>query len=265
MQARSWTLSILNAFGLLLVVFTNYLAVSLPLNGRSTGELSALYPNLFVPAGFTFSIWGIIYISLLLWISYQFWFTIKKRTSFLLGQRLVGLWFLASCVFNIAWIFAWHYELPGLALLVMILLLFTLIQIYRNLGIGLRETSHRERFFMHLPFSVYLAWISVATIANTTAFLVSLGFEGAGLPPEFYAAIMLTIAGLLALFFLNYNVDVFFSAVIIWAAYGIFHKHYYTLEQSYPVVYTSALAVIFLLIVKYLQLRSKCPKTRAYW
>lgn len=265
MQAKSWTLSLVNLVSLAAVIFFNFLAVSLPLNGRSTGELSALYPNLFVPAGFTFSIWGIIYLMLTLWVLYQLWYTLKKRTVKLLGQRLIGLWFAVSSLLNIAWIFAWHYEYPLLSLLIMLGLLFSLVQIYVNLGIGLRETSHRERFFMHLPFSIYLGWISVAIIANATAVLVNYEFSGLGLPPEFYAAILLLAAGMLGLFFLNYNVDVFYALVICWASYGIFYKHFYTLEQTYPVVYSTALGVIGLLLIKYLQLRRKCPKTRAYW
>lgn len=265
MQARTWIFTLGNSIALIAVLVVNYLAVSLPLNGRTTGELSALYPNLFVPAGFTFSIWGIIYLSLILWVLYQIWYSFQKRSSKLLGQKLVGAWFWLNAAFNVAWIFAWHYELPLVSLLFMSGLLFTLIQIYRNLGIGLRETSHKERFFMHLPFSLYLGWISVATIANATAVLVHYNFSGWGLPAEFYASIMILIAAMLAYFFLNYNVDLFYTLVTCWAAFGIFYKQYYQLDQNTPIVYTTAASVIIFLNVKYLQLRRKCPKTRAYW
>ncbi len=231
----------------------------------TTGELSELYPNLFVPAGFTFSIWGIIYFMLILWWFYQFWYTLQKRTAKILGQRLVGLWFVISCILNGSWIFTWHYKLPAISLIIMLGILYSLIQIYRNLGIGLRETSHTERFFMHVPFSLYLGWISVATIANFTAVLVNYDFSGWGLPDSFYAAIMILVAGLLALFFLNYNVDLFYTAVMIWANFGIFYKQYFQKDAMEPMVYTAALSVILLLTIKYFQLRRKTPKTRAYW
>lgn len=265
MQARTWIFTLGNTIALIAVLVVNFLAVQLPINGRTTGELSALYPNLFVPAGFTFSIWGIIYLSLLLWIVYQWWLTISKRSSKLLGQRLVGAWFWINSALNVAWIFAWHYEYPSIALVIMLGLLLSLIQIYRNLGIGLRETSHTERFFMHLPFSLYLGWISVATIANATAVLVYYNFSGWGLPEEFYASIMLIVASILAYFFLNYNIDLFYTLVIIWASFGIFYKHYYVLDTGAPIVYITAMAVIIFLGAKYLSLRRKFPKTRAYW
>lgn len=265
MQARTWIYTIGNTLALIAVLIVNYLAVKLPINGKTTGELSDLYPNLFVPAGFTFSIWGVIYFSLILWIFYQWWYSFKRRSTQLIGQKLIAAWFWLSSAFNIAWIFAWHYQLPSLALLLMLGILFSLIQIYRNLGVGVRSTSHSERFFMHLPFSLYLGWISVATIANSTAVLVHYNFTGWGLPEPFYASAMLIAAALLAYFFLNFNVDVFYSLVIIWAAFGVFYKHYFLLEQAYPIVYTTAAATMLFLLLKYLQLRNKCPKTRAYW
>lgn len=265
MFKSSLILSTVNTLAFVAMVVINYLAVSLPLNGMTTGALSDLYPNLFVPAGFTFSIWGIIYLMLFLHLGYQWVQLFRKDYCKLIGQRLVGLWFAISCVFNVAWLFAWHYKLPILALGIMIGLLLVQIQIYRNLGVGQRQTSHAERFFMHLPYSLYLGWISVATIANATAVLVHFDFNGFGLPPEFYTAIMILIAAGLALFFLNYNVDLFYAAVIAWASFGIFYRHYVQAEYPQPLVYTTAGGVILLLIIRYLKLRKQCPNTRAYW
>lgn len=265
MKGKSISLTLINSLGLIAMVVFNFLAVSLPLNGLSTGEISDLYPNLFVPAGFTFSIWGIIYLMLFASLFYQIFALFKKNVRALLGQRLIGLWFGISCFFNIAWLFAWHYKLPVIALFLMLALLFSLIQIYRNLGIGLRETSHQERFFMHLPYSLYLGWISVATIANTTAVLIDFNWSGWGLPPQFYAALMILIAGLLALSFLHYNVDLFYTLAIIWATFGIYYRHSFIEEVPQPLITSSALAVIALLVFKYLQLRLKAKKTRAYW
>jgi len=265
MDRKYYLLTALNTLALTAMVFFNFLAVSLPLNGLSTGEVSAYYQNLFVPTGFTFSIWGIIYLMLFASLLYQVYALLKKDSRALLGQSLIGLWFAVSSVLNVAWLFAWHYLMPFLALLIMIGLLLSLIQIYRNLGIGLRQTKHSERFFMHLPFSLYLGWISVATIANTTAVLVHYNFSAWGLPPQFYAAIMILIAGLLALAFLQYNVDLFYALAIAWATFGIYYRHAFIEDIKQPVITSSAIAVIALLIYKYFQLRSKTKSTRAYW
>tara|TARA_R110000868_G_scaffold61997_5_gene187841 strand:- start:1290 stop:2087 length:798 start_codon:yes stop_codon:yes gene_type:complete len=265
MERKYYLLTALNTLALAAMIVFNYLAVSLPLNGMSTGAISDLYPNLFVPVGFTFAIWGIIYLSLFGSIIYQIFALLKKNQRNLLGQSLIGLWFSISSVLNVAWLFAWHYLLPLLALFIMIGLLFSLIQIYRNLGIGVRQTKHSERFFMHLPFSLYLGWISVATIANSAAVLVHYDFSGWGLPAEFYTAILILIAGLLALAFLQYNVDLFYALAISWATFGIYYRHSFVEEIPQPLISSSSIAVIALLIFKYIKLRAKSKNTRAYW
>tara|TARA_R110002050_G_scaffold110427_3_gene222640 strand:- start:8373 stop:9170 length:798 start_codon:yes stop_codon:yes gene_type:complete len=265
MERKYYLLTALNTLALAAMVVFNYLAVSLPLNGMRTGDVSDLYPNLFVPAGFTFAIWGVIYLSLFGSIAYQIFALLKKDQRALLGQSLIGLWFGISSVLNVAWLFAWHYLMPLMALFIMIALLLSLIQIYRNLGIGIRQTKHSERFFMHLPFSLYLGWISVATIANTTAVLVHYNFSGWGLPAEFYTGILVLIAGLLALGFLQYNVDLFFALAITWATFGIYYRHAFIEDTSQPLINSSTIAVMALLFYKYIQLRAKSKKTRAYW
>ncbi len=265
MDRKYYVLTTLNVLALTGMIVFNYLAVSLPLNNLTTGEVSDLYPNLFVPSGFTFSIWGLIYLMLLASSVYQIYALIKKNQRALLGQSLIGLWFGISSVFNIAWLYSWHYKLPSISLLIMLGLLFSLIQIYRNLGVGVRQTKHSERFFMHLPYSLYLGWISVATIANVTAVLVHYNFNGWGIPAQFYAGLMILIAGLLALSFLQYNVDLFYALPIAWACFGIYYRFAYQSTAAQPLISSSAIAVIALLVYKYLRLRLKAKNTRAYW
>src|SRR4030043_924469 len=104
-------LSILNAIGFLGTVIVNGLANALPINNKATGELSDQYPNLFVPAGLTFSIWGLIYIRLAIFVIYHLVVTIRKDTEGLFPIERIGLVFFISSIFNIGWIFAWHYEI----------------------------------------------------------------------------------------------------------------------------------------------------------
>jgi hypothetical protein len=204
----------LNLAGYVLVLVMNTLANALPINGMTTGELSALYPNRFVPAGFTFGIWGLIYLSLLGFVVHQF------RAGGRPLAKAIGIWFFLSCVANASWILAWHYRMPLLSLGVMLLLLLTLIQIYRRV----QAFEWRDHWLGKLPFQLYLAWISVATIANSTAVLVDAGWEGGPFAPYQWAAIMVGAAALIGLaFVLNFR-DIPFGLVLLWAFFGIYER-----------------------------------------
>jgi hypothetical protein len=256
-------LQLLNWLGLLLVLTLNTLANTLPINGYNTGELSAFYPNLFVPAGFTFSIWGVIYLSLIGFTVFQSRGLIAKKTPSK-AVNLIGLWFLLSCLTNASWIVAWHYQQPLLSLAIMFLLLISLVQIYRNLGIGVRQVKTLEKWLVQLPFSLYLGWISVATIANTTAVLVYFNFNGFGLPEAFYAAALILIAGLLGLYFLHKGYDFVYALVIVWACLGIFYKQQYISDVPNALVSTTAAAVGVLLIYRIARLGRSFKGSRAY-
>jgi hypothetical protein len=195
----------------------NTLANALPLNGKTTGELSAEYPNSFVPAGFTFSIWGVIYLFLLAFVIFQF---NKKAAE---EVKKIGPWFLVSCLANGSWIAAWHYELIVLSLVVMIILLVSLLMIYLKLNISLEKVKPIKKWLIHAPFSLYIGWITVATIANTTALLVDFGWTGGGIPEPTWAGIMVLIAGLIGSFVILKRRDAFYGLVLLWAFWGIWN------------------------------------------
>ena len=152
----------LNFIVLLATLWVNYAANALPINNQTTGEISDRFNVLFKPAGYAFSIWGLIYLGLLLFGMYQL--LPQKRKSAVIDK--IGLFFILSCFANMNWILDWHYELFTFSVIVMVILLFSLIKIYLNLGIGVAEVSLREKWLVHQPFSLYLGWISVATIVN---------------------------------------------------------------------------------------------------
>ena len=141
-------LPILNLIAFAAMVYVNYLSNALPLNGRTPAEISDSFPNLFVPAGITFSIWGLIYLLLLGFLIYGF---VAKDKSPITDK--VGILFLLTCLANIGWIYAWHYGhvLPSVAIMVTFLVL--LITIYQRLGIG-RTVPAGERWLVHLPLSL---------------------------------------------------------------------------------------------------------------
>jgi len=217
-------LSILNVLGVLGVVIVNALAVMLPLNNKTTQELSDQYPNLFVPAGLTFSIWGVIYILLAIFAIYGLIIAIRKDTQNSSFIWSIGILFFISCLANIGWIFAWHYEILPLSLVLMLLLLGCLLSIYLRLNIGKSDSSNTEKYMVHLPFSVYLGWITIATIASVTALLVDVNWNTFGLVEQFWAVAVIVVGIAIALSILFTRRDIFYCLVVDWALLGILLK-----------------------------------------
>ena len=201
-----WALKISNLLAFLATIAINAMANALPINGRTTGELSDLYPNLFVPAGITFSIWALIYILLAVFVVYQLAAPAAQSTGIV---EKIGPWFLIASAANIGWIFLWHYQRVSASLLAMLLLLAALLAVYLRLGIGVQPAPWRGRLLVQLPFSVYLGWITVATVANVTAMLVNTGWNRFGASEEFWTVVVLAVAALITLAVLFTRSDLF--------------------------------------------------------
>ncbi|OEF97578.1 hypothetical protein BHF68_04405 [Desulfuribacillus alkaliarsenatis] len=208
------------------MVLVNFLANWIPLNGQTTGEISNRLEVLFTPAGYVFSIWGVIYLLLGTWIVRQ-WF--NKDGEYLL-QRRIGPMFIVSCILNAIWIVLWHYEYFTLTVLVMIGLLTTLIIIYRQVRRLSRSRLEKA------SFSIYLGWISVATIANISYWLVYIGWGQWGLSAVTWTLIMLVVASVLALYIMWRYCDGLYVLVFIWAFVGIGVQNY----QAYQTVAIAA-------------------------
>jgi hypothetical protein len=254
------TYSFLNFIGFLSVIIMNSLAVILPLNNRTTQELSDKYPNLFVPAGITFSVWGIIYILLAVFIIYQFISAFRKSN----GKRglfeKMGILFFLSCIFNVAWIFAWHYEIVWLSLIFMFCLLVSLIIIYIRIDTDRFSSGITEKIMLRIPFSVYLGWISIATIANITAFLVKINWNGFGIDDQVWAVIVISAGILITLAVLFSRNDIFYCLVVIWAFTGILLKRLADTNANDQLVFYASIigiAIIFIGIIIQLSLKKK--------
>jgi hypothetical protein len=217
-------ISLLNLAGFAVTIVVNVLSMVRPFAGKTTGELSDEYPNLFVPAGFTFSIWGIIYVLLAINVIYQFVFSLKKKTPETSFMERAGILFFLASVANVGWIYAWSYCMVSLSLGIMIFLLIILIAIYQRLRIGKGMASGAEKGLVHLPYSVYLGWISIATIANTSVFLVSIKWDRFGFSQQVWTVGVMLVGLLLALVTLFHRRDIFYALVVDWAFYGILLK-----------------------------------------
>lgn len=205
------------------MIAANALANILPINQLNTGQISAFYPNLFVPAGFTFSIWSIIYLFLINYTISFTYFTILSDKFPGVNSYLssVNKWFCITCLLNASWILAWHYLWIWTSVLIMLLFLSVLIYLFI---LGKKHQSllnKTQSFLLFTPFIVYLGWISVATIANFTALLVKTDWNGFGISPEIWSLIMMVTATILAIYFILVEKTVSYALVIIWALWGI--------------------------------------------
>lgn len=210
-------LKILTLVSFVIMVGANYLAVSLPLGGRSTGQISDNYSNLFAPAGYAFSIWGLIYTLLGIYVIYQ----LRQKDDGLVIK--VDRIFIVNALLNASWIFAWHYDIIWLSVIIMAGLLVTLIKIADILGAS--NITPKERWLVRLPFSVYFGWITVATIANITVFLVYLDWDGFGMSNSLWTAAVLLVGALIGTLRVLRDRSIPYGLVLIWAYGAILSKH----------------------------------------
>jgi TspO/MBR family len=208
------------SMSILVTIVINILADALPINGLNTGKISDTFKVYFVPAGYVFAIWGLIYIGLIAYGIYQALPAQRENPRL----QATGWWVALGGLANCAWIFLWHYEQFVGTLVAMLILLVSLIVVYLGLGFGRSKVSAGETWAVRIPFSIYLGWITVATVANVSDVLDSLhplGFSSvAATWMVVILGAVLIIAGLMN--FLRR--DVAYAAVILWALAGIAAK-----------------------------------------
>ncbi len=209
-----------NILSVVLALAVNVLASALPLNGQNTGAISDRFKVYFVPAGYVFAIWGLVYIG---WIAFAIYQALPAHKQEERLRRL-GWLFALSGVFNAAWLFCWHYNRFGLSVLVMLVLLGLLIASYLRLDVGRRRVSAAQKWCVDIPFSIYLGWITVATVANISDWLYSVHWDGFGIAAPAWAVIMLIFATLLGFLMAWTRRDAGYLFVLVWAFIGIAAK-----------------------------------------
>lgn len=223
------------------VISINFLANILPINGQTTGEISNRLPVLFTPARYVFSIWSLIYVLLIGWLV-GMW-RIRNIGDTLFEKR--SLFFILSCMFNISWIFLWHYEYFLLTVPVMIALLASLLMLY------LTYPAQDNRLTSRLPISIYLGWISVATITNISYVITVYQWSGWGLSDPLWAVIMMTAGTALALHIRFHHSDIAYVLVFIWAYIGIaVHNGFEELLVMTAALFLSAVLFAGILFIK---------------
>lgn len=240
-----------NLVSILAVITVNALAVILPLNGKDTGVLSDNIPNLFVPAGITFSVWSVIYLWFLFFAGYNIYTLIKKKEEDIKAINRVGIWFILSSIGNFVWIFLWHWELVFISVFFMLLIMGSLIMVYLRLGIGKRDVSWLERLTAHTSISLYMGWITVATIANIVAVLVTQGVVPAMetlLPQAIWTIIVIAAAAVISIVNIFTRKDIAYNLVIIWALSGIIIKRVSVSPLETGIVIFTGIAIGAILI-----------------
>lgn len=233
----------------LIMVGVNAAAVSLPINGVETGAVSDMYANLFAPAGLTFSIWGLIYMLLAGFVIYQFEIFTKFKGGVVKMMEKLRKYFVVTSAINSIWIFAWHYDQMFLTLVLMVMLLYFLIKsadAIRGMKLGAVE-----KIFTKIPFGVYFGWITVATIANVTVYLVSVNWNGWGISESMWTMVILMVGMLIGVWRTMWDRNVVYGLTLVWAYTGIVVKHLSPggFAGQYPEVYVVAMACVGLLAV----------------
>lgn len=250
-MSRDTTRQVINLLSVILALTVNVLASVLPLNGQNTGEISDRFKVYFVPAGYVFAIWGVIYLG---WIAFTI-FQLRPSQKENPRLRRLGSLFALSNIANAAWLFCWHYNLFGLSVLVMLTLLGLLIASYLRLDVNRSSVSRAEYWSVDVLFSVYLGWITVATVANITDWLYLVGWDGFAISAPAWAVLMLIVASLLGLAMAFTRGDAGYLLVLVWAFAGIAVK-----QISAPVVvltaWIAAAAMLALAVYSGLQRRT---------
>lgn len=240
----------LNIVTFVITLGINFLATNLPLNNITTREISDSFDIFFVPAGYVFAIWGVIYLGLLGFLVYQALPSQHGNTR--IGR--IGWWFAVSNLANAAWLVSFHYLQFALALVFMLILLASLLVIFLRLQIGKQKPdSTMESWLVDVPFGTYLGWITVATIANVTQVLYAHKWNGFGIAPQLWAVIMLGAAVIISALMSFSRRNLPHSLVLIWAFIGIAVKFPAEPTVSYSAWAAAGLVAVFWLASRLLK------------
>jgi hypothetical protein len=238
-------LLLLNTLTLLAVLLANYLAGTGLVSDKSVGDVSAQYENLFTPAGYAFSIWGLIFLMLIAFVTYQWVAWLKSRDDEALLST--GPWFMLSNIFNGAWIFAWLSGYLGISVILMFLLLASLIILMFRLRLETWDAPVRIIAFVWWPITIYIGWIVAASVANVSAYLVGIDWQMWNISETTWSVVMIVAATaiyILLIFARNMREA---AAVGIWALMAIAVKQWGSVQET-ALTAVICSAVLFVLI-----------------
>lgn len=237
-------LKIINLLSLVVMLAVNALANLLPLGGNTTGDVSVRYSNLFTPTPITFAIWGVIYLFMAAFVFAQSGIVKSAATSTDFNNA-VGIWFIISCLLNISWLFAWHFDQIGLSTFLIFLLLLTLIIV--NIRIGRLDNSRVWDRIAAYGFNIYLGWLTAACLANVSVLLKKLGWTNFGMSDEFWTIVVLGTGAAIGVCLALISPRPLATLTIVWAYCGILVKH--STSTGYGGAYPSIITTLLIAII----------------
>ena len=217
-------LAIFNFLSVIAAIAVNYLAQTGFINDTTMGEMSRNYSNLFTPADYAFSIWGLIYVALLGFSGFMLHqaFTNGKHTDFI---KNTSFWFIVANVGTCLWVFAWLNDFVGVSVVLMFLILAKLCKIIINNDMEVWDAPFKVIFFYWWPICLFSGWITVASIANVSAWLTEIGWDGTFLSEAQWTIVMISIAVIINALMIYLRNMREFAGVGIWALIAIYVRH----------------------------------------
>lgn len=252
---------VVNSFTLLLVLIANYLSNTGALSSQTVGEVSRKYDTLFTPAGYAFSIWGLIYLLLIAFVAFQWYQWIRQKKDEVVNKT--SYWFVLANFANGLWIFSWTNEAIGLSVLLILALLFSLIMLVKRLRLETYDAPLPIIVFVWWPLCVYFGWIILASVANISAYLTSIGWEGGPLSPETWTVVLILISAAIyawLIFSRNLREAAF---VGVWGLVAISYRQWNEV-QSIAITAFVAAFVLFIYIT-YHGYKNKATSPMAKW
>lgn len=236
------TLAILNFFFFVIAFTVSNLSQLQVLGGVTNKDISDKYDTVFTPAGLTFSIWGLIYLSLFGFTIYHLIRAYKDDVHDDSNQDLlkIGNLFIVNNIATTFWVFAFTYEYLFTSMLLIIIQLITLIKIFINLNLYDNDKTFNNKLFTQFPLTIYFAWLCVANIANISLYLVFINWDGFGISPSVWAIVMILVTVVLSAFIVIGKKNPFFGLVVIWALYGIILKRESVDEEAFANIILTA-------------------------
>lgn len=239
-KVKSW----INLIVFAITLIINYLTASGFINGMSQKIVSNKYNTLITPAGFAFSIWGLIY--LLIGISLVYMLLNNKKTRVKSLINILTPIFLFNCLFNILWNISFSYEKIGLSTIFIFLMLVNLILINKKLYNNKKEIKYK---LTSLAFGIYAGWLTIASFVNMLAFLVSINWDGFGISQTIWAPIILLVTIIISILVnMKLNNSVYLLP-IAWAIFGIIMKINKSDNQMIYGTYIIPLGIIGIIIL----------------
>lgn len=243
---KNWTFYIAQLIAFLATLYVNYLANAKPINGFTSKEVSDMFTNKLVPAGFTFAVWGVIYLLLACYLIYYAIVLVKKKGDILFQFEELGLVFILTCIINSCWMLSFHHLKIGLSLVLMLGLISCLTYIFIK-----TQNKIQLSLWPKLAFESYFAWVNVAFVINICAFLVSIKWNGFGIEEITWAWIIFIVLVAIATFITFKYKTILYPLVISWAVYGIHSNLTETIPNDTFTTITMFVSILFVIFTAY--------------